>query len=251
VGAQIVAPGAGELSIAPISVSASEIGPDGVVTLSTEITGSNIAYVYYYVSYYTESDGSYLTADMGYINSGDIKEISGIYYPDWGNENVIPITYDWEPTLYYMSDGNEANDQFAFFEPTVYGVDAAGDIYTVRGTYTFVDSGTEMDAEIDFNGDGDMQGVWGFDGEQDDSGTWHEINPQPGDTFNITDEYLDFDQNPEGEFVDYIGGTMTFGDTPFTMVPYYAFSGSYALAIGVEDLDGNTTWEFTEVVVTE
>jgi hypothetical protein len=35
------------------------------------------------------------------------------------------------------------------------------------------------------------------------------------------------------------------------MVPYYAFSGKYALAIGVEDLDGNTTWEFTEVTVTE
>jgi hypothetical protein len=252
-GAEIVAPGAGQLTIAPISVSASEIGPDGVVTLSTEITGSNIAYVYYYVSYYNESDGSYLTADEGFINSGDIKEIGGIYYPDWGTENVIPIEYDWEPTLYYMSDGNEANDEFAFFEPTVYGVDAAGDIYTVRGIYTFVDSGTEIEAEIDFNGDGDMQSVWGFSGESDGSGSgaWHEITPQPGDTFNITDEYLDFDQNPDGEFVDYAGGTMTFGDTPFTMVPYYAFSGNYALAIGVKDLDGNTTWEFTEVTVTE
>ncbi len=250
-GAQITAPGAGQLTIAPLTVSASEIKPDGVVTLSTEITGSNIAYVYYYVSYYTESDGSYLTADQGFINSGDVKEISGIYYPDWGNEGVVSIEYDWEPTLFYMSDGNEANDQFAFFQPTVYGADVAGDIYTVRGTYTFIDSGTEMDAEIDFNGEGDMQSVWGFSGEENGAGAWHEINPQPGDTFSITDEYLDFDQNPEGEFVDYVGGSMTFGDTPFTMVPYYAFSGSYALAIGVEDLDGNTTWEFTEVTVTE
>ena len=250
-GAQITAPGAGQLTIAPVKVSASKIGPDGKVTLSTEITGSNIAYIYYYVSYYNESDGSYLTADQGYINSGDVKEIGGIYYPDWGNENVIPITYEWEPTLYYMSDGNEANDQFAFFKPTVYGVDTTGDIYTVRGTYKFLDSGTEMDAEIDFNGDGDMQSVWGFSGESDGAGTWHEITPQPGDTFNITDEYLDFDKNPDGEFVDYSGGTMTFGDTPFTMVPYYAFSGKYTLAIGVEDLDGNTTWEFNEVTVTE
>jgi hypothetical protein len=249
-GAEVVAPGAGELSIAPLSVSASEIGPDGIVTLSTEITGSNIAYVYYYVSYYNESDGSYLTADEGFINSGDIKEIGGVYYPDWGNEGVVSIEYDWEPTLYYMSDGNEANDQFAYFEPTVYGVDATGDIYTVRGTYTFMDTGTEMDAVIDFSGDGNMQSVWGFTGDNNSSGAWHEINPQPGDTFTITEEWLDFDQNPDGEFVDYIGGTMTFGDTPFTMVPYYAFSGTYALAIGVEDMDGNTTWEFTVVTVT-
>ncbi len=72
------------------------------------------------------------------------------------------MEYDWEPTLYYMSDGNEANDQFAFFEPTVYGADVSEDIYTVRGTYTFIDTGTQMDAEIDFNGDGDMQSVWGY-----------------------------------------------------------------------------------------
>ena len=214
-----------------------------MVTLSTEITGTNIAYVYYYVSYYWEDDGSYLTADAGFVEPGYIKEIGGVYYPDWGDEGVVPSSTSGNRPLYYMSDGNEANDQFAFFEPTVYGASPSEDIYTVRGTYTFVDSGTEMDAEIDFNGDGDMQSVWGFSGDEDGSGagTWHEITPQPGDTFTITDEYLEFDQNPDGEFVDYTGGIMTFGDTPFTMVPYYAYSGDYALAIGVEDLDGNVT----------
>ena len=246
--AQIVAPGAGQLTVAPLSVSAGQIGPDGKVTLSTEITGSNIAYVYYYVSYYVESDGSYLTADQGFLNSDQTKEIGGVYYPDWGNTGVVSIEYDWEPTLYYMSDGNEANDQFAFFMPTVYGPEV--DTFTVRGTYTFVDSGTTMDAEIDFYGS-EMQSVWGFTGDSGEAGAWHEITPRPGDTFTITDEYLDFAQNPEGEFVDYTGGTMTFGDTPFTMVPYYAFSGRYTLAIGAEDLDGNTTWEFVEVTVTE
>lgn len=250
-GAQIAAPSAGAITIAPLNVSASKIGPDGKVTLSTKITGSNIAYVYYYVSYYNESDGSYLTADEGYISAENTKEIGGVYYPDWGNEGVVSIDYEWEPTLFYMSDGNDANDQFAFFKPTTYGVDTTGDIYTVRGTYKFVDSGTEMDAEIDFNGDGDMQSVFGFTGDANSSGAWHEITPQTGDTFNITDEYLDFDKNPDGEFVDYAGGTMTFGDTPFTMVPYYAFSGKYTLAIGVEDMDGNTSWEFTEVTVTK
>jgi hypothetical protein len=248
-GAQIVAPGSGQISIAPLSASAKKINSDGKVTLSTEINGSNIAYVYYYVSYYNETDGSYLTADEGYIESRDIKEISGVYYPDWGNKGVIPIEYDWEPTLYYMSDGNEANDQFAFFEPTVYGVDTSGDIYTVRGTYKFTDSGNEMDAEIDFNGDGDMQRVWGFTGDNNSSGAWHEITPNPGDTFTITDQYLDFDKNPDGELVDYVGGVMTFGDTPFTMVPYYAFSGKYTLGIVVEDINGNRTAEYTEVTV--
>jgi hypothetical protein len=249
--AEITAPGAGQLSIAPISVSASEIGLDDIVTLNTEITGQNIAYVYYYVSYYWEDDGSYLTADAGFVEPGATKEIGGVYYPDWGEEGVASVEYEWDPTLYYMSDGNEANDQFAFFEPTVYGADVSEDIYTVRGTYTFMDTGTLIDAEIDFNGNGDMQSVWGYSEENDGSGTWHEITPKPGDTFTITDEYLEFDMNPDGEFVDYDGGVMTFGETPFTMVAYYVFPGDYTLAIGVEDLDGNITWEFTEIVVTE
>lgn len=249
--AQIVAPGAADLVIAPITLSADTIGKDDVVTLSTHITGANIAYVYYYVSYYWESDGSYLSADMGYVEPGYVKEVGGIYYPDWGEETVIPVEYQWEPTVYYMSDGNEANDQFAFFEPTVYGEDSSTDIYTVRGTYTFLNTGTQMEAEIDFNGEGDMQGVWGFISGGGGAGQWHEIIPQPGDTFTITDEYLEFDENPDGEFVDYDGGTMTFRDTPFTISPYYAYAGDYVLAIGVEDLDGNVTWQFAYVTVTE
>jgi hypothetical protein len=251
--AEIIAPDAVRPTIAPITVSASQIGPDGLVTLSTSITGSNVAYVYYYVSYYWEDDGSYLTADAGFIEPGATKEMGGVYYPDWGEGDVIPVEYDWEPTLYFMSDGNEANDQFAFFSPTTYGADTEHDIYTVRGTYTLMDSGTQVDVEIDFSGEGDMLGVWGFTEAEDGSGggAWHEIIPQPGDTFTITDEYLEFDQNPDGEFVDYNGGTMTFGGTPFTMVPYDAYSGDYALGIGVEDLDGNVTWEFAEVTVAE
>ena len=111
----------------------------------------------------------------------------------------------------------------------------------MRGTYGFTESGTRTEAEIDFSGSGDMLSVWGYSGSDGASGvgTWHEITPQPGDTFTITDEYLEFDEDLDGKFADYGGGTMTFGDTPFTMLPYSAFPGEYVLGIGVEDFDGN------------
>ncbi|MBN1631783.1 MAG: hypothetical protein JW990_18665, partial [Thermoleophilia bacterium] len=241
------------LAIAPLEISDDVIGLEETTSVFTRISGSNIAYVYYYIAYYWEEDGSYLSADMGYVEPGWVKEIGGVYYPDWGDEEVIDVEYEWEPTLYFMSDGNEASDQFAFFEPIAYGAEAAGDIYTVRGTYIYADTGTEIDAQMDFSGDGYMLGVWGYTPATDGSGlgTWHEIVPRYGDSFNITDEYLEFAENPDGEFVDYYGGTMTFGDTPFTMVPYYAFTGDYVVGIGVEDLDGNITWEFAAVTVTE
>ena len=85
-GVEVVPPGAGQITIAPIDISASEIGPDGSVTLSTEITGSNVGYIYYYISYYDETSGSYLTADMDFISAETTKESGGIFYPDWGNE---------------------------------------------------------------------------------------------------------------------------------------------------------------------
>jgi hypothetical protein len=95
-----------------------------------------------------------------------------------------------------------------------------------------------------------MLSIFGFNGENG-TGAPHQITPQPGDTFTIIEEWLDFDQNPEGEFVDYIGGTMTFGDRPFEMVPYYAYSGDYTLGIIVTDLNGNSVEEYVEVTVTE
>ncbi len=252
-GADVVGPGAAQLTIAPITVSASEIGQDGTITLSTVVTGSNVAYIYYYVSYYWESDGSYLTADAGFIEPGVAKEMGGTYYPDWGDEDVISVKYDWEPTLFFVSDGNTANDQFAFFDPTTYGAAPEDDVYTVRGTFTFISSGTQIDAEMDFSGNGSMLTVWGVGSAEKSggAGTWHEITPRAGDTFTITDEYLEFDEDPDGTFVDYLGGTMTFGANPLSMVPYFAYTGDYALGIGVEDLDGNIVWEFTEVTVTE
>ena len=83
------------------------------------------------------------------------------------------------------------------------------------------------------------------------AGAPREITPQKGDTFTITEEWLEFDTNPDGEFVDYDGGTMTFGKKGFEMVPYYAYSGDYTIGFIVEDLNGNTTVDLIEVTVTE
>ncbi len=96
--AQIVGPGSGGLTIAPITVSSAQIKTDEKVTLSTQITGANVAYVYYYVAYYVDSDGSYLSADAGFVEPGTVpKEISGVYYPDWGTSDVINVDYEWDP----------------------------------------------------------------------------------------------------------------------------------------------------------
>ncbi|MBN1878012.1 MAG: hypothetical protein JXA33_27570 [Anaerolineae bacterium] len=245
----IQAPGAGqEISIAPITVSAEEIGLDDVVTLFTEIRGDNVGYIYIYVSYYDEESNSFLTADMDFIGAEDTKEIGGVYYPDWGAEGVGEIEIDWEPTVYYMSDG--VNEEFAFFEPETYGAIAEDDTYTVYGIYTFTDNGNQRDAVMQFGSDGKMKSIFGFTGTGG-TGAPRQITPRAGDTFTILEEWLEFDQDPEGEFVDYEGGTLTFGEHPFEMVPYYGFPGNYVLGIIVEDINGTTYEEYISITVVE
>lgn len=247
-GADITAPGSGEIAIKPIKVSAKKIGPDGSITLSTNVTGSNVAYIYYDVSYWDADSGSYLTADMGFISADRTKKINGVYYPDWGGGTTIPVKYTWEPTLYYMSDGNSDHDQFAYFEPEFYGVDASHNTYLVHGTYTFKDTGSQTDAVIRFNGDGAMQTVFGFN----EQGSAHEISPKNGDTFTIQEQWLEYtDANPEGIYNNYDGGTMTFGKNGFSMVAYYAYPGDYTIGITVEDMNGNLIEDYVEVTVTE
>lgn len=247
-GVDIAAPGSGEISIKPIKVSSSEIGPDGSITLTTNVSGANVAYIYYDVSYWDEEYSSYLTADMGFISAESTKKINGIYYPDWGSAASIPIKYTWEPTLYFMSDGNSDHDQFAYFEPETYGVDESHNTYLVHGTYTFNETGSQVDAVIRFGGDGEMQSVFSFN----EQGSPHEISPKKGDTFTIQEQWLEYtDENPDGIYNNYDGGVMTFGKNSFSMVPYYAYSGYYTIGIMVQDMNGNITEEFAEVTVTE
>lgn len=245
----VTAPGAGDsIRIAPVTASDERIGVNDTVTLSTEITGDNVAFVYLYVSYLDEASGSYLTADMEFVGADETKEVDGVFYPDWGEGGVGELEVDWEPTVYFMSNGEQ--EEFAFFKPQTYGATAEEDTYTVRGLYTFTDTGNQREALMTFGGDGLMQSVFAFANE-DGTGALREITPTEGDTFTILEEWLDFDRDPDGEFVDYEGGTLTFAGKPFEVVAYEAFPGRYTLGILVEDMDGNQQGEFVEVTVTE
>jgi hypothetical protein len=245
---QITAPGKGDITIDPITISASQIDVEGVVTLNTSIHGDNIGYVYLIDSYWYEDFDSYLQSNMDFIGADETLEIGGVYYPDWGDEAVIEMEVDWEPTIYYMTDG--VLEEFALFEPAIYGLVEEDDLYSVQGEYIFADSGERLDAVMYFDSDGIMMSIFGFTGEEG-FGAPHAITPRIGDQFVITESWLDFADTPEGEWNEYEGGTLTFGEEPFTWEVYYGFEGEYSVGILVEDLDGNIYSAFVEITVTE
>ena len=73
--------------------------------METEVSGENIGFVYLFVGYYDEEANSIFVADMDYIEGDDTRQIGGVYYPDWGDESIVPIEFEWEPILYAIDDG--------------------------------------------------------------------------------------------------------------------------------------------------
>jgi hypothetical protein len=245
-----VAPAAGGITIEPLELSAAEIPADGSITIDTVVSGDNVAFIYLYVAYYDEESDSWLTADMDFIAADAVKEVGGVTYPDWG-EGEIPIQLDWEPTVYFLSDGNEENDQLALFQPQTYGATPEETEYVVYGQYTSAETGKTYEAELVFSGNGEMRALWAYSGS-DETAAPRQVFPQPGDTFTIWEKWLEYDANADDWTYNYYeGGVMTFGEQPLTMQPYYAFPGQYQVGIVAVDYDGNPVEEYAEVTVTE
>jgi hypothetical protein len=244
-GAAVSAPGAGQIEVSPITLSDDVAAPGQPVLLSTDISGENIGYVLLFVGFYDQNSNSIFVADSDYLESDDTREIDGVYYPDWG-EGEFTMEFEWEPVVFAISDG--VDSVVALFTPQTYGASWEDATYTVDGIYTYADGGESRYARLYFN-DGLLKQVFGFTGEGG-TGSPREIIPQPGDTFTVSQRWLDLDQN--GKVVQaaaQAGGTLTFGDQMFTWEELDAAPGEYIVGFIVQDLDGKGHEVYTRVTV--
>jgi hypothetical protein len=239
------APGAGTITISAVSASSQTASPGQPVTLSADISGDNIGYIYLFVGFYDRTANSIFVADSDFLESADTREIDGVYYPDWG-EGDFTLKFEWEPVVFNISDGK--NSFTALFDPQSYGRSFEEAVYTVDGTYTYADSGDQRSARLVFV-NGVMRQVFGFTGE-DGTGAPRQIIPSPGDTFTIQETWLDLDQsgNVSAQATQQ-GGTLTFGNEMFTWQDLNAAPGEYMVGYIVEDMDGNRTQAFTQIIV--
>ncbi len=246
---QLPAPGVDtDLSMTPLEVSSDEIAADETVLLSTQISGEEIGYIYIEVSRYDEESDAYIVEDIDYIAAEETLEFDGIYYPAWTADDLEEFIFEWSPTLYALSDGEI--EAFALFEPAAYGAGEEDGEYDVRGVYTFADSGEERYATMKFDGALADKGLLSFTGAEG-TGAPRALNPRPGDTFTVIEQWYELDE--EGEWVvnDYLGDTLTFGDMPFSVTAYEGYAGEYSLGIIASDLLDNTVAEYATVYVTE
>ena len=256
-------PGAGNVQISDIVLSSDTVAAGEILSFTTEISGENVGYVYMQYGWLAEDTSTMLVVlGMDYIRPEQTREVMGTYYPDWGDGGTIPISYEFEPRLFFVTDGSESNLSFIEVAASRYGKTEDDVQISVPGIFTFANGGHQLYAEMNFNNDGDLTGVLGYTGQieiidlgsefeglfsidypgQEGAGDPYSITPSVGDTFlpffigYIIEEdvYVNVESDP-----------VTFSEQPFFLAAepasMFDIEFSYYAAVAVEDLDGNLT----------
>jgi hypothetical protein len=245
--AAIRGPGSEAIQLSDITASSREAAPGRPVSLSVDISGKNIGYIYFFAGFYDQQANSLFVADTDYLESKNTRELNGVYYPDWGTSGQFTLKFDWEPLMFAIN--NTADSVTALFNPQSYGATFEEAVYTVDGNYTFADSGETQRARLYFS-NGALTNVYGFLGTEA-VGQPNEITPSVGDTFTVLEKWLDLDSQGGVSKVAYQdGGTLTFNrNQAWKWEELDAAVGQYVVGFIVTDLDGKSYTVFTQVTV--
>ena len=240
------APGSGTISLSQITTTANSVVPGDLVRLSIDITGEQVGYVYFFTGLYDASSNSILIADTDYLESSQTEELNGVFYPVWPQSESFRMNFEWEPTLFSITDGNQSS--VALFNPQAYGASAEDAIYAVDGIYTFAESGEQRRAQM-YLRDGRLFQVFGFQGNETASSPY-EISTQAGDTFTLLQRWMELDAS--GQITQIVleeGDTLTFGNSAFVWEQVYAPAGDYLVGFMVNDMDGNVVQQYAQIKV--
>jgi hypothetical protein len=244
--AQVVAPGSGEIIVSPLQLSTDNVDIGETVTLSADIEGDNIGYIKFFAGFLDEASNSIYVADTDYLESGETRAVGGVYYPDWGS-GPFTLTFDWEPIVFAINDGEKRVT--ALFEPEVFGASADDAVYSVDGIYTYADGETYRATMYFNNSDGLMREVFGFAGDGT-NGAPREIIPTDGDTFTVLEQWLDLGSGGQpAQSALEPGDTAVFGNQQLAWIDLDAAAGPYVVGFLIEDLDGNVYPVYEEVRV--
>ncbi|MGQ0603279.1 MAG: clostripain-related cysteine peptidase [Anaerolineales bacterium] len=240
--AEVVAPGAGALTLDPIRLSSQTSTLNNPATLSTVVRGDNLGFVYLFVGVYDQQRNALKFADQDFIEGDDTQNVNGVFYPVWNGTEVL-IDFAWEPILFAIDDGTQTVQ--AALYPEDYGASAEAAVYSVEGFYVYGESGDRRYAKMFFDGASELRAIFGFTGA-DGQGAPREIVPQLGDSFILLDTW--YDLGTQGYFTEE-GATLTFGDVLPTWTQIDAPPGLYNVGFIAEDLDGNFSEQYVDVRV--
>lgn len=245
----LTAPGASEITVSDIILSAETISTAQSSTLSASVVGENIGFVYSFTGYYNPDDDTILVVDRDYIDAGKTRTVDGVYYPNWQGTD-IEIEFEWEPILYSIDDGR-GSVAAVLLDPQDYGTTRGYPTYTVEGRYTSA-NGKSREARLFFK-KGELLKVLSL-GNSRSASTPRVITPRAGDTFTVYNLIIDLYSDDENKPVEYRyeeGDTLTFGDTKWSIAEFTAPTGDYVVGIQADDMDGNRYENYSVITVDE
>ena len=240
--AEIIAPGASEMTIGPIQISDTEITGDELVTVTTTVEG-NVAYIHTALYFWDPATESYWIGDVSYYIAESTTTVDGVNMPDYG-DSPVQVQYEWSPSLYAMTDGE--HDAYVLLEPSEYLSADGKTVYSVYGQYTDALNGISVDASLFFDADGNFLHAYAYpDADANGASTPVEITPQIGDKFNDYIQYYTYDSNDNPIYdYDLSDDIFTWGEQGFSFYASYPADGEYAVGIIAYDFDNNFVANF-------
>jgi hypothetical protein len=240
--AEIVAPGASQMSVGPVQISDTEISGDETVTVSTTVEG-NAAYIHTALYFWDAAAESYWIGDVSYYIAENTITVDGVNMPDYG-ASPVQVEYEWSPALYSLTDGEQ--NAYVLLEPAEY-LSADGEtVYQVYGQYTDALSSTPVEASLYFDADGNFLYAYAFpDEDENGASTPVEITPQIGDQFTDYVQYYTFDADNNATFsYELSDDVFTWGEQGFSFYQSYPVNGQYAVGVIAYDFDNNQVANF-------
>ncbi|HEY5270796.1 MAG TPA: hypothetical protein VII97_10695, partial [Anaerolineales bacterium] len=246
------APGAGQISIAPLTLSANSIHSGDSVNIQTDITGDRVAYIYLLGLVKPSTENDFLVYFIDYLREGEkSQEQNGVAYPVYERSNeLIHISVDWNLEKHGVCDDTKCS--LALFTPDMYTAQPENTLYYVEGFYVYSETGKRIRASMYFYNQGDylIRNIIANPVGNDSIVSPSALIPRPGDQFLTVNTVLTANDSGKIQDTYYEGYTMTFGDQPFYIQKFGDPSpGEYRVGIIVEDMDGNKTFQFAPVTV--
>ncbi len=244
--ATVTSPGAEEITVAPLTLSADTVTDKQPVLMQSEVSAANLAFLYVFIGLLDEETNAIRIMDMDFLDAEKTKEVNGVFYPDWGTASNVEIEFEWDAQVFALDDGRRS--EIAVLDPQDYGASPEEAIYAVEGKYTFAKSKKSRQAQLLLR-DGELIQVLGYTGK-DGTGALREITPKRGDTFTIAEQWISLDENvsEEDQLFTTEGAKLTFGKDNFVWDEVPTPAGEYLVGFIAEDLDGN--WYQSHEVLT-
>jgi len=237
------APGAGNFEIGQINLSVEKISAGEELTLSAQVSGKNIAYIYTEILLKDKDlNQFYGPVAREYIRADRNKESRGIIRPDWDENLNLSVTL--RPRLNLLTDG--VDSAFAFLIPE--GYDSAN--RRLDGTYTTADRAAQHRARITFDSNGEIKDILDFK-EQGKRSLPHALTPKLGDQFTPFAPIFTppADENQKWQGTTGLSTPLTFREQPLRLITEMPIPTEYLVGLVIQDLDSTFTRKYVPLII--